>query len=367
MKSTILLPAFLATAIAATIPEAAQAIVVPDTTLDAAIAEPLVNYVESNVAGSDPADFLSFEDDSATQNLQSDEDAGELAWAAIHIEALEGLETVEEMRDERPAPPVVRVPKDQGRPARPGKNDFHLGITKDQLCTYFHGIAWKTEDLKRPVYQWTYEYVPWLIQNKGPYIYVLDGLREIEWALWKIERALQYTSPFTENEERAIVRCYYAFSGYERQITVRPGTRPAPLAQPLLLSAPPASLPTFQPATPAAAPKATIAPRDMDRPFPKPFPRPLPFPFPWRRDNTSVKKLLRLITAKAPVSKYQSYANHRIHNVLLNLDRSTLGAVNGLINKFQTNEAKEYLVYDIKQGQGINKALDDAIKAYEVK
>ncbi|KAJ0142374.1 hypothetical protein CTA2_1414, partial [Colletotrichum tanaceti] len=241
MRSATLVPALLAIAQAATVPQAAAAaaavvVTVSDETLDQAIAEPLINNVDGPVQGSDPSSFISSVIWERKWNTQYSTVAYNDAesWAAIELEAAAALEgsDAEDAEAERfveaRARDLAEVAKGPGRVnvTKPIAPDFHQGITKDQLCAYFRGIAWKTGELQRPVYQWQYEYVPWLVQNKGPYIYVLDGLRYIEWTLAKIERALQYTTNFTPWEERDIIRCYYQFSGFERQVTRTPVVAP---------------------------------------------------------------------------------------------------------------------------------------------
>ncbi|GKT41526.1 uncharacterized protein ColSpa_01707 [Colletotrichum spaethianum] len=401
MKSATLMPALLAIVQAALIPNDPKIIIVPDSVLDATIDEPLKNFVPGPVAGTDPSSLPLPSLNEGFESLSSPEEtslSGAQAWAAIELEATAALESSPEDAErfvEARARDLSEVAKGPGgkkgkkgsgkkgdgkkgnTTSKPAPPDFHRGVTREQLCTYFRGIAWKTGDLQRPVYQWQYEYVPWLIQNKGPYIklpsatyyganpviqYVLDGLRHIEWILWKIERSLQYTTNFTPEEERAIIRCYYQYSGYERQVTRLPTGAPAPVS------------PTTAAAIPASTGNAELAEAAMKPPGKGKGPgtgkspvTTLPGSDRWARPFPSLKKLLRLITAKAPVSKYQSYANHRIHNVLQNLDRSAIGAAQGLINKFQSTAAKDYLVYDIEEGQGLKKALSEAINAYEVK
>ncbi|GKT92181.1 hypothetical protein Ct61P_10031 [Colletotrichum tofieldiae] len=349
MKSTTLMAALLAVAQAATIPEASKVVTIPDSVLDAAISEPLVNYVPGPIAGTNPSSLLTSSEDPESQSLSSPEEislSGAQAWAAIELEAAAALgsspEDAERLSETR-ARDISEIAKGPGggfnrdRTSRPAPPNFHRGVTKEQLCIYFRGIAWKTGDLQRPVYQWQYEYVPWLIHNKGPYIYVLDGLRHIEWILWKIERSLQYTTIFTPR-------------------------RSAPLSAAIT-----------SPTTTAAATPTSTGSVEMAKAAEKPPGTgkspvtTLPGSDRWFRPFPSLKKLLRIITAKAPVSRYQSYANHRIHNVLQNLDRSAIGAAKALIDKFQSNPAKDFLIYDVKEGQGLKKALSDAINAYEVK
>ncbi|TQN69178.1 hypothetical protein CSHISOI_06294 [Colletotrichum shisoi] len=421
MRSATLVPALLAIAQAATVPQAAAAqaaaaavVTVSDETLDQAIAEPLVNNVDGPVQGRDPSSFISsgiWERKWNTQYSTVAYNDGPVqgrdpssfissgiwerkwntqystvayndaeSWAAIELEAaaaLEGSDPEDADADaerlvEARARDLAEIAKGPGRVnvTRPIAPDFHRGITKDQLCAYFHGIAWKTGELQRPVYQWQYEYVPWLVQNKGPYIYVLDGLRYIEWTLAKIERALQYTTNFTPWEERDIIRCYYQFSGFERQITrtprvVVPASAPAPAPASLVMPREEA-VPTATPMN-FEAPETEVTPPGRGKGPSKGPAKSHRGPFgPWFLPHPSLKKLLRIITAKAPVSRYQSYANSRIHNVLQNLDRSASGAVAGLLRKLQTPEAKGSLIYDTVEGQGLRKALAEAVRAFEV-
>ncbi|KZL85101.1 hypothetical protein CI238_09357 [Colletotrichum incanum] len=369
MKSITLLAALLDIVQAATIPEASKVITIPDSVLDAAISEPLVNFVSGTIAGTNPSSLLPSSEGPESHSLSSPEEislSGAEAWAAIELEAVAALgsspEDAERLAEIR-VRDLSEIAKGPGggvnrdSTSRPAPPNFHRGVTKEQLCTYFRGIEWKTGDLQRPVYQWQYEYVPWLIHNKGPYIYVLDGLRHIEWILWKIERSLQYTTNFTPEEERAIIRCYYQFSGYERQVTRLPTGAPAPISPTITAAATPTSTRNVEMAKAAVKPPGTG----------KSPVTTLPGSDRWFRPFPSLKKLLRIITAKAPVSRYQSYANHRIHNVLQNLDRSAIGAAQALINKFQSTSAKDFLLYDVKEGQGLKKALSEAINAYEVK
>ncbi|OBR10505.1 hypothetical protein CH63R_06197 [Colletotrichum higginsianum IMI 349063] len=399
MRSATLVPALLAIAQAATVPQAAAqaaaVVTVSDETLDQAIAEPLVNNVDGPVQGRDPSSFISSVIWERKWNTQYSTVAYNDAesWAAIELEAaaaieleaaaaLEGSDPEDADADaerlvEARARDLAEIAKGPGRVnvTQPIAPDFHRGITKDQLCAYFHGIAWKTGELQRPVYQWQYEYVPWLVQNKGPYIYVLDGLRYIEWTLAKIERALQYTTNFTPWEERDIIRCYYQFSGFERQVTRTPRVAPAPAPASLVVpreeAVPTATIPGIypHPTTPMnfEAPETEVIPPGHGKGPSKGPAKSHRGPFgPWFLPHPSLKKLLRIITAKAPVSRYQSYANSRIHNVLQNLDRSTSGAVAGLLRKLQTPEAKGSLIYDTVEGQGLRKALAEAVRAFEV-
>ncbi|GJC84331.1 hypothetical protein ColLi_07169 [Colletotrichum liriopes] len=321
--------ALLAVAQAATIPEASKVVTIPDSVLDAAINEPLVNYVPGPIAGTNPSSLLPSSEDPESQSLSSPEEislSGAQAWAAIELEAAAALgsspEDAERLSETR-ARDISEIAKGPGggfnrdRTSRPAPPNFHRGVTKEQLCTYFRGIAWKTGDLQRPVYQWQYEYVPWLIHNKGPYI----------------------------------------FSGYERQVTRLPTGAPAPVSPTTTAAANPTSTGSVEMAKAAEKPPGTG----------KSPVTTLPGSDRWFRPFPSLKKLLRIITAKAPVSRYQSYANHRIHNVLQNLDRSAIGAAKALIDKFQSNPAKNFLIYDVKEGQGLKKTLSDAINAYEVK
>ncbi|OHE94406.1 hypothetical protein CORC01_10334 [Colletotrichum orchidophilum] len=388
MKSHLLLPAaLLSLAGAATIPESANPntanpIVVPDSVLDAAIREPLQNFVAGPVRGSDPAQLLPV---GATEPSEAEEyalaAAGQVAWAAIELEASDALgglassSAEQESLSEARAAAVNAIAKNVDAssaaaaddPPRREPNDFHLGITKDQLCEYYKGIAWKTGNLQRPVYQWQYEYVPWLIYNKGPYIFVLDGLRHIEWILWKIERALINTTAFTPEEEFEILSCYYDYSGRETQITRVPTGAPA---LPQNTTGPsPSLLPRdlVDPVTTATITIQPPQPTDLP-PINRPGHRGASWPhIPWRREHPSLKKLLRLITAKAPVSKYQSYANHRIHNVLRQLEQTTLASAVALRDKFQDPSIQVFLDYDIAPGQGIRRAFEVAVEAYEVK
>ncbi|KAK1979226.1 hypothetical protein LZ30DRAFT_783579 [Colletotrichum cereale] len=408
MKSSTLMPALLALARAAAIPEAAQPVVVPDAVLDDAIKDPLINYVGGPVYGMpfDPDDpepmsanpFKPYLEGAAAdggdaavpEENENDPSIGAQAWAALELEVLtvpdadddgsnrppgrgrrrrgpgekndddeeEGLlERFDAMRA-RDLGEIAKGPTGGAVDARPSTPDFHQGLTKNKLCAAFLGLAWKTGELQRPVYQWQQEYVPWLVDNKGPYIYVLDGLRSIERVLWNIERALQYTTIFTPEEEHDIMGCYYHFSGLEWQFT-----RPPPIRTVDNGTSPAADAPE----DPEAVGKR---PFDIPRPKgPHPIKGPQPGgdsgPGPWFHRFPSLKKLLRLITSKAPVSEFAPYANRRIHKVLVNLDRSVMGVTKSLMDTFQTQKAKDNILYDIGKGQGINRNLLQAIEAYK--
>ncbi|KAJ0269743.1 hypothetical protein COL940_012201 [Colletotrichum noveboracense] len=226
-----------------------------------------------------------------------------------------------------------------GRPKIP---DFHVGLDADGVCRYFQGAAWKTQELRRPVEQFSPEYVPWLVENKGPYIYVLDGLREIEWSFWTLGRALEYTSSFAEEEQFKIARCATLFAGSDLQLTTvprLPPTGPGPVV-------PPRPLPTTSTNTtvrPAPVPQTTSLSR---------FPTPTILP----RDNEAeavnvprhtrlfgFRSLLRLLEEKAPISKYQTYANVRIIRVLENLGFS-LDSVRTSVDRKLGTDAKVYLI-----------------------
>ncbi|KAH6665347.1 hypothetical protein F5X68DRAFT_217549 [Plectosphaerella plurivora] len=92
------------------------------------------------------------------------------------------------------------------------EGDYHEGLASENVCTYFRGIAYKAKSLHRPVEQFQYENVPWLVHARGPWHHVLEGLRQIEWVLAKVGRGLHETSGFTAKEEREQVGCYYAVS-----------------------------------------------------------------------------------------------------------------------------------------------------------
>ncbi|KAK1705849.1 uncharacterized protein CLUP02_14174 [Colletotrichum lupini] len=400
MKSQLLLPAALLTLThAATIPESAKPIIVPDSTLDAAIREPLKNFITGPVHGIDPSAFFP-----ATALSENDEyklaAAGEVAWAAIELEASAALagsvsasHEGESLRDAAtvavnsiarsgvaPPPPPPHPPHSD--PPHREPHGHHEGISREQLCEYYKGIAWKTGDLQTAVYQWQYEYVPWLVHNKGPYIVVLDGLRHIEWVLWKIEQAL-VNAHFYYEDEFDILKCYQDFSGRELQITHVPTTAPALPTQTtanMTIGLPTNTMAhrpraideqlvtttvTIQPARPTTPPPPPGHPENNnDRPEEAGNSWPH---LPWRRDHPSMKKLLRLITAKAPVSKYQSYANHRIYNVLKQLEYTALASASALRSKLRDPHHQSLLDYDIWKGQGINHAFEVAIAAYEVK
>ncbi|TDZ17932.1 hypothetical protein Cob_v009224 [Colletotrichum orbiculare MAFF 240422] len=339
MKSTALLNAlFASAALAAILPRDDDAPAVDIET------EPYTNSVPLPVVGEDPLDFLN-SDEGAT-SLESTSTAaavlsGEEAWNQV----------IAEIAAEATAGQTAK--RQEGKPSwwptfgggGGGRgNDFHHGITADAVCTYFRGAAWKARDLRRPVQQWEYENVPWLIQNQGPYIYVLDGLREIEWVFWRVERSLQYVSVFTEEEEWQIARCYYEFSGYERQLT------------------------TLPPGVPIVVRPASETSDLEERQVSGPgliAPQPPAVFVPWIR-RFGIKSLLRLIQGKANVSRFQTYANHRIVNVLENLRRSVLGASEGLQRKFQTPRVVEFLRYDLQPLQGISSAFNEVIIAYEL-
>ncbi|KAK1481868.1 hypothetical protein CTAM01_13803 [Colletotrichum tamarilloi] len=400
MKSQLLLPAALLTLThAATIPESAKPIIIPDSTLDAAIREPLKNFITGPVHGIDPSAFFP-----ATAFSENDEyklaAAGEVAWAAIELEASAALagsvsasDEGESLRDAAtvavnsiarsgvaPPPPPPHPPHSD--PPHREPHGHHEGISREQLCEYYKGIAWKTGDLQTAVYQWQYEYVPWLVHNKGPYIVVLDGLRHIEWVLWKIEQAL-VNAHFHYEDEFDILICYQDFSGRELQITHVPTTAPALPTQTtanMTIGLPTNTMAhrrraideqlvtttvTIQPARPTTPPPPPGHPENNDN---RPEEAGNSWPhLPWRRDHPSMKKLLRLITAKAPVSKYQSYANHRIYNVLKQLEYTALASASALRSKLRDPHHQSLLDYDIWKGQGINHAFEVAIAAYEVK
>ncbi|KAK1636357.1 hypothetical protein BDP81DRAFT_489834 [Colletotrichum phormii] len=382
MKSQLLLPAaaLLTLTHAATIPESAKPIIVPDSTLDAAIREPLQNFVDGPIHGTDPS--ASFPPDHPSENGEYKlAVAGEVAWAAIELEASVALAGSVSASDEgenlRDAATVAvnSIARSGVAPPDPPHREPHdhpEGITKHELCEYYKGIAWKTGDLQTAVYQWQYEYVPWLVHNKGPYIVVLDGLRHIEWVLWKIEQAL-HNARFTHEDEFDILACYQDYSGRELQITHVPTNAP-PLATQTTANMT-IGLPTHTMVLPRGVAEVTttvtVRPTRTTAPHPeehKPQEAGTSWPhLPWRRDHPSLKKLLRLITAKAPVSKYQSYANHRIFNVLRQLEHTALASANALRHKLKDPHHQSLLDYDIWKGQGINHAFEVAIKAYEIK
>ncbi|KAF4826933.1 hypothetical protein CGCTS75_v008712 [Colletotrichum tropicale] len=227
-----------------------------------------------------------------------------------------------------------------GRPKIP---DFHVGLNADGVCRYFQGAAWKAQELRRPVEQFSPEYVPWLVENKGPYIYVLDGLREIEWTFWTLSRALEYASSFTEDEQFKIARCATLFAGSNLQLTTvprLPPTGPGPVV-------PPRPLPTASTNTtvrPAPVPQTTSL-------SPSPTPTILP------RDNEAKAvnvprythlfgfgSLLRLLEEKAPISKYQTYANVRIVRVLENLGWSLDSVRTSVDRKLSSPAVEVYLI-----------------------
>ncbi|KAI8304367.1 hypothetical protein K4K61_006220 [Colletotrichum sp. SAR11_59] len=240
--------------------------------------------------------------------------------------------------------------------------DFHVGLNADGVCRYFQGAAWKAQELRRPVEQFSPEYVPWLVENKGPYIYVLDGLREIEWSFWTLGRALEDTSSFTEEEQFKIARCVTLFAGSNLQLTTvpqLPPTGPGPVV-------PPRPLPTTNTTTtvrPAPVPQTTSL---------SPFPTPTILP----RDNEAeavnvprythlfgFRSLLRLLEEKAPVSKYQTYANVRIVRVLENLGFS-LDSVRDSVNRKLTSPAVE--VYLLRSDyHGMYEQFGHTIWAFE--
>ncbi|KAK1840807.1 hypothetical protein CCHR01_16570 [Colletotrichum chrysophilum] len=247
-----------------------------------------------------------------------------------------------------------------GRPKIP---DFHVGLNADGVCRYFQGAAWKAQELRRPVEQFSPEYVPWLVENKGPYIYVLDGLREIEWTFWTLGRALEYTSSFTEEEQFKIARCVTLFTGSNLQLTTVPQLPPTGRPGPVV---PPRPLPTTSTDTtvrPAPVPQTTSL---------SPFPTPTILP----RDNEAkavnvprythlfgFRSLLRLLEEKAPISKYQTYANVRIVRVLENLGFS-LGSVRDSVDRKLTSPAVE--VYLLRSDyHGMYEQFGHTIWAFE--
>ncbi|EFQ31834.1 uncharacterized protein GLRG_06978 [Colletotrichum graminicola M1.001] len=391
MRSLTLMPALLALSRAAAIPNPTQPahLAVSDEDLDAAIKEPLVNFVNGPVYGlpwypDDPSPpsanpFKPYREDARVDDGVKGTSAlsnGAMVWASLELQALAAAAAAargpNDIDDDAviPSEEDVRLitdmvlddgyafPDDEvlGRrsvetrsrdleeiakgPAGAAANatlpaDYHRGLTKDQLCSAFGGLTWKASELMTPVYQWQPEYVPWLVDNKGPYVYVLDGLRHMEWILWKINRGLQYTTLFTPEEEQAIVRCWYQFSGIEWQ-RIRPvnyTNEPSPSRKPVQLSQPSVN----------------------KEPLPGPF-----HPKPWSTPRPSLKKLLRVITVKAPVSRYQSYATRRIHKVLVSLEIS-------LMETMQDPRMRDYIVYDTQKGQGIEQALRLAKEAYDWK
>ncbi|KAK2731903.1 hypothetical protein CKAH01_08775 [Colletotrichum kahawae] len=222
-----------------------------------------------------------------------------------------------------------------GRPKIP---DFHVGLSADGVCKYLKGAAWKVQELRRPVEQFSPEYVPWLVENKGPYIYVLDGLRMIEWAFWQLGRSLEYASSFTEEEQLKIAFCHTFFAGSRIQLTTVPPLGPRPVVAPRPLpttTARPAPVP--QTNLPVLFPTPTILPRDneaeaVDRPLPNKW---VLFGF---------GPLLRLLEEKAPLSKYQTYANVRITRVLRNLGKSMDITAESIIRKIRSPRANEFLI-----------------------
>ncbi|KAF3810580.1 hypothetical protein GCG54_00013821 [Colletotrichum gloeosporioides] len=239
-----------------------------------------------------------------------------LKWAGAHVENMNKNETAEREENRKLGRGIAALilyifkpffgglataqAKNGTQPTggRPKIPDFHVGLDADGVCRYFQGAAWKAQELRRPMEQFSPEYVPWLVENKGPYIYVLDGLREIEWSFWTLGRALEYTSSFTEEEQFKIARC--------------------------------ATLPISEP-------------RHVHL-----------FGF---------RSLLRLLEEKAPVSKYQTYANVRIVRVLENLDSSLESVRASVDRKLTSTAAKVYLIrsdyYDMYE------QLDHTVWAFE--
>ncbi|KAK2023029.1 hypothetical protein LX32DRAFT_628887 [Colletotrichum zoysiae] len=389
MKSSTVMPALLALAQAAAIPEVAKPVAVPDSVLDDAIRDPLINYVDGPVQGDpvghpiyglpfDPWDpnplsanpwqpyreSEGAEEAAAAARWEKEEDpaVGGAAWAVLELHAIAALDDPED--GPNPERLVTLRARDLAETAKgttgalPNSTlpaDFHRGLTQQQICSAFLGITWKTGELLKPVYQWQPEYVPWLVENKGPYMQVLDGLRHIEWVLWKIRRGLQYTTLFTPEEEHAIMGCYYHFSGIEWQIT-----RP-------YISDSVNNKTTLEP--PALPGRKGVRPSGIPEPqWPHPIkgkemPVVIPGHSPWFHRHPSLKKLLRVITAKAPVSRYQTYANDRIHNVLRNLETSNVAKA--LMDSFEIQKSKDQILYDIEKDQGIERALSLAKHAYD--
>ncbi|KAL0934836.1 uncharacterized protein CTRU02_209427 [Colletotrichum truncatum] len=389
MKSVLIFPALLATTFGAAISVAEADDLVADFTsepftIDDLTVEPYINAISAAIEGEDPEAFLN--ETAPDFDIEKD---GAAAWAKIQAEMYGDVPKsgatadVEDTllkwsgfhltKDEKHAPPKGN---NIWWPSRPGgPNDFHHGITADGLCLYLWGAAWKVHELRRPVQQFEPENVPWLIQNKGPYIYVLDGLREIEWVFWKVERSLQYASAFTEEEEYKIVRCYYQFSGFERQLTTLPGN-------PIPVIPRPASATVASPTPTQQSSDGKLAIEDHELQLsrtntawnPEETFKMLPYPvhdlstrqlhrIPLIR-RFGFKSLLRLIASKAPASRFQNYANSRITRVLSNLERSVLGASHGLFVRFQNPRAKSFIQFDVGGNQGLISAFAQATRAY---
>uniref|UniRef100_L2FAI8 Uncharacterized protein n=1 Tax=Colletotrichum fructicola (strain Nara gc5) TaxID=1213859 RepID=L2FAI8_COLFN len=249
-----------------------------------------------------------------------------LKWAGAHVENTNKNKTAELEQGRKVAlgigalilfffNPILGVPATvlankgtQPTGGRPKIPDFHVGLNADGVCRYFQGAAWKAQELRRPVEQFSPEYVPWLVENKGPYIYVLDGLREIEWSFWTLGRALEDTSSFTEEEQFKIARCVTLFAGSNLQLT-----------------------------TAVNVPRYTHL-----------------FGF---------RSLLRLLEEKAPISKYQTYANVRIVRVLENLGFS-LDSVRDSVDRKLTSPAVE--VYLLRSDyHGMYEQFGHTIWAFE--
>ncbi|KAK1964803.1 hypothetical protein LY78DRAFT_611573 [Colletotrichum sublineola] len=367
------MPALLALARAAAIPEAAKAGVVSDAVLDTVTKEPVTNYLTNPPQAPPPAHgipydpwdptplsanpFKWYRESATVDDNESEKDDGQeaafgaLAWAALELEAIVATEghplsrpkhddggndeRFTEMRA-RDLEVIARGPTGRAVNATTPP-DFHRGMTKDEMCSRFRGLMWKTGELMRPVQQWQQEYVPWLIDNKGPYIYVLDGLRHIEWVLLTIQRSMQYTTNWTPLEEHDILMCYFQFSGIEWRNLVPLNWK-----------------------TGGAAWKPPFDRDQHEWPHllkveQSPVDPPSRQPDPVLERHPSLKKLLRIITAKGPVSKYQTYANRRINNVLVNLERATM---------FQNEKLKELMLFDIKPGQGVEHTLRQAKEAF---
>ncbi|KAF4914207.1 hypothetical protein CGCVW01_v010679 [Colletotrichum viniferum] len=303
-----------------------------------------------------------------------------LKWAGAHVENMNKNKTAELEKGRKTALGIGALilflfkPFFEGLAAALAKNgtqptggrskipDFHVGLNADGVCRYFEGAAWKVQELRRPVEQFSPEYVPWLVENKGPYIYVLDGLREIEWSFWTLSRALEYTSSFTEEEQFEIARCATLFSGSNLQLTTvprLPPTGPGPVV-------PPRPLPTTSTSTtvrPAPVPQTTSL---------SPFPTPTILP----RDNEAkavnvprythlfgFRSLLRLLEEKAPISKYQTYANIRIVRVLENLESSLMNVRGSVDRKLASPAVKVYLTRS--DYHAMYEQLDQTLWAFE--
>ncbi|KDN69438.1 hypothetical protein CSUB01_05355 [Colletotrichum sublineola] len=362
MKSSItLMPALLALARAAAIPEAAKAGVVSDAVLDTVTKEPVTNYLTNPPQAPPPAHgipydpwdptplsanpFKWYRESATVDDNESEKDDGQeaafgaLAWAALELEAIVATEghplsrpkhddggndeRFTEMRA-RDLEVIARGPTGRAVNATTPP-DFHRGMTKDEMCSRFRGLMWKTGELMRPVQQWQQEYVPWLIDNKGPYI---------------------YTTNWTPLEEHDILMCYFQFSGIEWRNLVPLNWK-----------------------TGGAAWKPPFDRDQHEWPHllkveQSPVDPPSRQPDPVLERHPSLKKLLRIITAKGPVSKYQTYANRRINNVLVNLERATMNVAKTLMDKFQNEKLKELMLFDIKPGQGVEHTLRQAKEAF---